>query len=100
MDKSELMLCGGESAVQCRVSEVLTGTLGLLAMTLAQTARASAGARAQLLTSPILCSSIKKYKYTGFRQIQKSTKCLLVSLTESHQCFFPVKYHGALLLPQ
>lgn len=91
MDKSEFMLCGGECAVQCRVSEVLMGSLGLLAMTLAQTARASAGAKAQLLISPVLCSSIKKYKYTGLGQIQKSTKCLLLSLTESHQCFFHVK---------
>lgn len=42
MDKSELMLCGGGSAGQGRVTEVLTATLGLLAVTLAQTARASA----------------------------------------------------------
>lgn len=89
MDQSELMLCGSESAVQCRVSEVLTATLGLLAMTLAQTARARAGAKAQLPISPILCRSVKKYK--GLGQTQKSTKCLLVSLTESHQCFFHVK---------
>lgn len=69
MDKSELMLCGGGSAGQGRVSEVLTATLGLLAVTLAQTARASAGAKAQLPISAILCSSIKKYKYTGLGQI-------------------------------
>lgn len=77
------------SAIQCRVSEVLTATLGLLAVTLAP-ARARA-AQAQLGMSPLLCSSIKKYKYKGLEQIQKSTKCLLFSLTESHQCFFHVK---------
>lgn len=38
MDKPELMLCGGESAVQGRVRELLRGTLEPPAMTLAQTA--------------------------------------------------------------